>query len=736
MNEYYRPRFPYQRSQTRDEKSDNTIELKKYITSLWQQRSLIISIAVVIAALGTAYAFMATPRYEANILVQIDANNPQPRNILTDLTAVADNRNGAATETEVLRSRNVLSRVVDNTMSYITVQPKRFPVIGPWLASHNKNLSVPGLAGYGLFNGYVWGAEQASISLFNLPEGLEGKKFILTAVDPQHYRMQQLDQDIEFTGKFNETVTAPTSQGTIEIRVESVHANPGAQFLVTRISKIEAVEHLQKSLKIMEKGKQTGIISVRLIGTEPKVVSTIVNEVGKEYIRQTVDHRAEEAEKSLIFLNKQLPVLKQELENAEVRYNAIRNANSTIDLNEESKSVVQQTASLQTKIVELRQKRQELQSRFVDGHPAIESVNGQINDINRQLALVNSKVKKMPAVEQDVLRATRDLKVSTDLYTNLLSTAQQLRQVSASQLSSTRLLDTAAIPKVPVGPDRLAVISFAALFGLILGALIATLKQKLKGKVPDPFMLESLLGMPVTATIPHSPRQKALYAQMKSRTKKLSVLPSIAPEDQAVEGLRGFRTVLQSGMVRSRNNIILITGPTAAVGKSFVSANMANVLASIDRKVLLIDADMRNGYLHRYFGLERENGLSELITAQTVADDAIHKNVVENVDFISTGVFPAKPAELLAHKNFGILLQSIVSRYDFIIIDTAPVLAFSDAMVVAKHAGAIYNVVRDGISTVNEIEDAVRRLRQAGGDVTGTIFNDMKGKSAYGYGYA
>jgi tyrosine-protein kinase Etk/Wzc len=406
-----------------------------------------------------------------------------------------------------------------------------------------------------------------------------------------------------------------------------------------------------------------------------------------------------------------------------------------VDLGEESKAIVQQASALQTRLVELRQKREELRGRFEDLHPAVQSVTSQINDITREMNAVNAKIKSLPAIEQDVLRATRDMKVNTELYTNLLSTAQQLRQVSASRLGGARLLDTAAVPIRPVGPSSAAVISFAALLGTMLGIAAAVVKKKIRGEVPDPFTVESSLGVPVTATIPHSPLQKNLYAQLRGKKKKISVLPHVAPDDDAVEGLRGFRTVLQYGMADCENNIIVITGPAPAVGKSFVSANVANVVASIDKKVLLIDGDMRTGYLHRYFGLERGVGLSELITGQSTVDQALHKEVVKNVDFISTGTLPKTPAELLAKESFVALLHSLASRYDFVLIDTAPVLAFTDAMVIAPHAGAIYNVVRDGVSTVNEIEETVRRLTQAGGKVTGTIFNDMKGRAAYRYGY-
>jgi tyrosine-protein kinase Etk/Wzc len=288
------------------------------------------------------------------------------------------------------------------------------------------------------------------------------------------------------------------------------------------------------------------------------------------------------------------------------------------------------------------------------------------------------------------------------------------------------------------------VISLAALMGLFLGVVAAFIKKRLGGRIDDPIEIEQLLGLPVSATIPHTDSQEKLYAQIQGESKQVSVLPHYAPSDMAIESLRGFRTSLQFSMLEARNNIIMITGPTPGVGKSFVSANFATVLASIGKKVLLIDGDLRKGQLHRYFGLGRRNGLSDAIAAEKGIDKIIHKDVVENVDFISTGELPARPAELLAHSNFGKLLQLLSARYDLVLIDTAPVLAVSDPLVVATHAGAMFNIVRGGVSTVGEVEETVKRLNRAGAKVTGIVFNGSKSRpvsygyeSRYGhYGYA
>jgi tyrosine-protein kinase Etk/Wzc len=350
----------------------------------------------------------------------------------------------------------------------------------------------------------------------------------------------------------------------------------------------------------------------------------------------------------------------------------------------------------------------------------------------------------LPEIEQDVIRLKRDVQVNTDVYTAVLSTAQQLRLVSASKGGSVRLLDPAETPVKSISPKSSLLITVAAAVGLLLGTLVAFLRNAFYGRVNDPHEIEEMLGLVVTATIPHSPGQKRFEAQINnerttrlaSGKRALAVLSHGGPSDSAVESLRRFRSSLQRAMQDSKNNIIVMTGPTPAVGKSFVSANFATVLASIGKRVLLIDADLRTGHLHRYFGIERKSGLSDAISKAAPLDQVICRDVVENVDFISTGTLPSNPAELLAHENFGKLLQLLSARYDFILIDTAPVLAVSDALIVAPHAGATFNIVRGGVTTVSEIEATIKQFAQDGIPVTGTVFNDSKSREArYGYGY-
>lgn len=714
------------------EQDDDTVNLAAYLDLLFDNRWLITMIALVVTLIGAAYAFVAKPIYEANILIQVEDSASSSKNILGDMASMFDLKTAATAEMEILRSRFVVSRVVNDTLLYINVQPKYFPVIGGWIAGRNAGLSHPGLLG---MDGYVWGAEQARVSLFNVADRLENERFVLTVTGKNQYSLSMPNGGGALAGQVGEIVRKHTEQGEIELRVDSLAAEPGAQFYLTRAPVLETVEKLQSALTIGEKGKQSGIIGVSMEGSDPAKTAAILNAIGTEYIRQNVDRKSEEAQKSLAFLDKQLPEMKTNLEQAEVKYNALRNSRGTIDLGEEAKAVLQQSVQSQSKLVELKQKRDELLTRFQPTNPLVEAVSQQINTLNAEIASVNARIKQMPSVEQDVLRLTRDVKVSTELYTSLLNTSQQLLLVKASKVGNARLLDVAEKPLKPVRPKRAIVVAISLLIGLFLGVIGAFVRKNLFGGIEEPHEIEQMLGLTVSAAIPHSDKQKLLFAGMQGGPNKVSLLADADPQDMSIESLRSFRTSLQFSMLGAKNNIVLISGPTPGVGKSFVSANFAAVLASTGKKVLLVDADLRKGYLQKYFGLKRANGLSELIAGNLAADAVAHRNVVANVDFISTGVLPPNPAELLAHGHFQDFLRTASASYDIVLVDTAPVLAVSDALVVAPHVGTVFNVVRGGVSTMGEIEESVKRFRLSGTAVAGIVFNDLKQRlGRYGYG--
>jgi tyrosine-protein kinase Etk/Wzc len=573
------------------------------------------------------------------------------------------------------------------------------------------------------------------VPIFNVPDGLLNQGFVVQAEEGNRFRLIQEKHNIELQGTVGSTLEADTALGHIQLRIDQLAANPGAEFALTRMSRLTTIENIQRAMSVSEQGKQSGVIEVTLQGQNPKQVNATLNEIGREYIRQNQARKTEEAQKSLAFLEKQLPELKQQLEQAEAKYNQFRNTHGTIDLSEEAKQSLLQSSVAKTKRIELQQKKTELLANFTENHPAVKGINSQLKEINNEINSIGEHIKTMPLLEQEVLRMTRDIKVNTDLYTALLNTAQQLRLITAGKVSNVRLVDASMTPEKPLKPNRPVVLGVAALIGLFLGVVMAFIRRSLKMGIDDPQRIEQVLGIPVYATIPHSKRQKQLYEQVPKKSRSIPLLAKVAPNDIAIESLRNFRTALQYSMLHSKNNIVLMTGATPGLGKSFVSVNFAAVMAASGKKVLLIDADLRDGHLHQYFGLGRENGLSDSITGAMRVEQAICRGVYENMDFLSTGSLPPNPSELLLRPNLGPLLTSLAAGYDLVLIDTSPILAAADALIIGSHAGAIYIMARAEVTTQGEIKESIKRLAQAGLSAKGILLNDQKLRSG-GYEYA
>jgi tyrosine-protein kinase Etk/Wzc len=713
---------------------DNEAELSSYLNVLFDNRWLIATIALAVTLLGAGYAFLAKPVYEANMLIHVEEDSQkEAKNILGEMGSMFDVKTAATAEMELVRSRLVVSRAIDNLRLYIDARPKYFPVIGKWIADNSKQVSNPGLLGYG---GYAWGAEKIEVSTFNVPDALLNRDFVLTAEAEGQFRVTEKDSNLVLQGVVGTPLAFETPKGPIELKVDQLAAKPGAQFSMRRTSRLALIESVQKNLEVAEQGKQSGVIGVKLEGTDPQAVNSVLTEISKEYVRQNTSRKTEEADKSLAFLNKQMPELKQQLELAEARYNQFRNQHGTIDLGEEAKLSLQQASAAKTRRIELEQKRTELLTRFTVNHPIVMGVDSQLKEINGELRTVTEHIKTLPTLEQEVVRLQRDVKVNTDLYTALANTAQQLRMITVAKRSNVRLVDAPMMPEKPVSPNRPKVIAIALMLGLFLGVIVAFIKKALHGGIDDPVEIEKMLGVPVYATIPHSKMQKELFDQVSRKSPKLPLLARISSMDVAVEALRNFRTALQFSMSHSKNNIVLMTGPTAGMGKSFVSANLAAVMASTGKRVLLIDADFRNGHLHRYFDLGRQDGLVDAIAGTKRLEQIIHREVIENVDFIATGSLPSNPSELLLRPNLGTLLQSLSSLYDVVLIDGTPILAVSDTLIIGAHAGAIYILTRAGVTTHGEIAESIKRLSQAGLSAKGVLFNDLTLRPGrYGYGY-
>jgi len=680
---------------------------------------------------------LARPIFESAVVIQVeDGGDGSSKGPIGEAAGLFDIRTPTTAEMEIIRSRMVVAPAVEATKLYITNHPRYVPLIGGWLARHSNGLSDPGFLG---FEGYVSGTERIVTSQFDVPSGLEGSEFRVTAKGGGQYTVEHPQLASPLSGTVGTLLKAEAPGGSILLMIDELTGKPGAQYDLVRSGKSAVIGGVQAGLRLLERGRQSGIIEVGMQGEDPYQITRVLNAVGAQYVRQNIERKAAEAQKTLAFLDIQLPQFKRQLEASEEIYNRFRNQKATVVFNEEATAVLGEAVDRQGKLLEAQQRRRELESRFTAAHPSVQTLDAQISALQRDIGGIQNRIKGLPAIQQEAVRMERDVKVNTELYQSLLNNALQLRLVKEGKVGNVRVLDDAVVPDVPVKPSRSVVVGAALALGLFLGIIAAFLRNAfIEQRIRDPHEVETHSGLPVFSTIPLSGAQNAIAKRRLTGATGVRLLAIEHPDDPAIESLRSLRTAMQFAMLESPNNRVLITGATPGVGKSFVTANFAALMAAAGKRTLLIDADMRRGHAHQYFGLQRHGGLSELIAGSLTVQQTVHRQVVPDLDFLATGQLPPNPSELLVSESFKNTLEKLSELYDLIVIDTPPVLVAADTMTVAAHTGTVLLVARADQSTMGELKESTRRLSLGGRAATGVLLNamnvDRRAYSTYKYG--
>ncbi|QGZ55560.1 polysaccharide biosynthesis tyrosine autokinase [Paraburkholderia acidiphila] len=710
---------------------DDEIDLSELFAVLRESLSLIGIVTAIVFLLGALYAFLGTPVYRADAVIQVDDDSGvgSINDKLGDLASLFQTKATADAEIELIRSRMVVGDTVDRLHVDIDARPHYFPLIGGPIARFRSQDSDELLSPVLGMKSYAWGGERISVTQFDVPRALYEKKFKLTALDAERFELSDPDGDVVTQGRIGTVVRGETQYGPVTLKVTSLLAQPGTRFDLKRFSTQLTVAELQKKLDIAEKTKQSGIIGVKLDGIDAQRVTAIINMIASLYVQRNVDRKSAQAQQMLGFLGEQLPQLRADLDQSEARYNAFRAKSGAIDLDAQGKLLLQTVVDTQTRLTELQQQRADLVQRYTASHPTVQAVDARIAELEHQQAQYEKQVTALPDTQQQALRLMRDVKVNTDLYMKLLDSTQQLRVLKAGQLGNVRTVDYAVVPEEPVRPLKLLVLPLALVLGLLLGCGIALARRMFNRGLETPSEIEHAVDIPVHAIISHSDKELALRQSVRRNPTRPAVLAAVHPDDVAVEGLRSLRTAMQFGVLKPENNIVMLTGPRPGVGKSFVSVNLATVLAATGKRILLIDADMRRGDVHSYFSINRKPGFSDLLSGRE-PKEVIHREVLPNLDVMMSGTTPDRPAELLVRDRLGEMLKALASSYDMVIIDSPPVLAVTDAVLIGKHAGATLMVVRHGRHSAAELRECTRQLASSGVEVDGLLLTDVPERGA------
>jgi tyrosine-protein kinase Etk/Wzc len=713
--------------------TEDAPRLSDYKDIFLDHRRLILGVIACLLGIGAIYATLATPVYRGNLLIQIEESQPDGKMFLNETSGLFEVKTPSAGEIQVLGSRLVLGAAVDQAGLRVAAEPNHLPVVGAWLSTMATGLSNPGFLGLG---GYVTGTERIGVARFAVPAFLENTEpFVVTAGADGHYTVRHRLLDAPLDGKVGEPLQKQLPEGPIDIQISRLDGRPGAEFKVSAFSRFHAIEQLQSRLQLTELGRQSNVISVSVEDTDRQRLKRSLAAIGQQYVLQNMERKSAEAQKTLAFLDAQLPVFQRQLHIAEDALAKFRNQNGTASFDEETRVWLRKTSELQSSLLDLQQRRREAEVHFTDQSPRIATLDRQIRAVQGDLGALNARIASMPNVERDALRLEHDVKVNSDLYQSMQNNALQMRLVKEGRIGNVRLLDKADVAEVPVRPQKLLVMAFALLLGLFAGPGMAIARTRGRLGIRNPDEVEASTGLDVYAVLPHSPQQVLLDERAAKDPSHARLLADVYPHSEPIEALRSLRVALRMVLAQAPNNRILITGATPDVGKSFIASNFALLLAQSGRRVLLVNADLRRGDKGFNFGLGTSAGLSEVLSGQIKHTQAIQVNVRPNLDVLPTGKLPDFPADMLESDAFVRSLDTFSSGYDVVVLDTAPVLVAADAVTVALACGVVLLVARAEQDQLAELNESVRRLNQAGVPIDGLLFNGMNLDKRYNSRY-
>ncbi|MGF6769886.1 tyrosine-protein kinase Etk/Wzc [Paraburkholderia sp. GAS199] len=712
-----------------DGRQIDEIDLRQLYGSLVDNRWLILGVTSVIFMLSAIYAFFAAPIYQSDVMVQVEQHSPLFGTSQAQVSQLLGTSTSAdTTEIALLTSRLVVGKAVADLHMAIDASPHTFPLIGSAIARRFTPTEGQPVAKalFGL-RSYAWGGERIKVSKFDVPETELNVRYSLTASTPNTFELKNSDGVPLLSGNVGQLV----SGNGISIQVDEMRAATGTRFDLTRRLDVNAIQRLQNDLVTLEQGKDSGIISLSYQSEDPAFANAVLREISEAYVTQNIERSAAEAEKSLQFVNQQLPKVRADLDKAQSKLSKYQASASTVDLSLETKALLDQIVALDSSIEELKLKQTEAGGRFQDGFPALRTLDDQVSQLTARKAALRKQIGALPDTQQELLQLTRDVQVSTQTYTALLAQAQQLDVARAGTVGSVRVVDTPSVDTTnPVKPKRLLVLVGGLLGGFVIACLIVFVRQMVSRGIEDPAEIESL-GLTVCASIPMS-KFSADTKAGRLRGASGSMLVALdSPADLAVEALRSLRTSLYFAGAGSGNNRFLITGLSADVGKTFVSCNLGAVMAQAGQRVLVVDADMRRGTGHELMGIAAADGLAELIAGRIDTRKAIRKGLGhENLDFIPRGRVPVNPSELLMSPRFIQFLDEMSEAYEMVIVDSPPILSVTDSSIIGNHVGTTLMVVRFGENTGRELQLGAQRLDAAGVQVRGVIFNAIEQRVA------
>ena len=473
---------------------------------------------------------------------------------------------------------------------------------------------------------------------------------------------------------------------------------------------------VQKLLKVVKVNpvKNSQLVKISAEDPEPQMAARLANTVAEEYITQNLERNISATNEAARWLAKRIEEQRQKLRDSELALQKYREEHNIsilpqITADDAIEDIKAEYARLQAQLANYTQ-------RYTDEHPRVIELKAQIDSLRNKIQGLEDVDTGKESMEYRVLE--REVQSNKRMYEILLTRLKETDLSSNLNVNNISIIDRAEVPEKPVKPRVMLNMILAVMVGVVGGIGLGFFVDYLDTTIKSPEDIKEILESHFLGAIPDIEQEDEL------KRDKIMQIESNSP---IAEAYRSLRTSVLSCVSQDLNiKAIVVTSAEPQAGKTMTVTNLAIALAQKGSRVVLIDSDLRRPQLHKIFGLDRQQGLSEYLLQGLNIDSIIKDTEIVNLKVITSGKMPSNPAEILSSQRLDELIRDLKSKFDFILFDSPPVASVADALILADKVDASIQVVRSGKALVPLVLRAKEQLAQTKARIIGIILNDLK----------
>ncbi|MGE0453006.1 MAG: GumC family protein [Vicinamibacteria bacterium] len=691
------------------------IEIRRYLAIFHKRKSLIASCLILSLAVATVYNYTTRPVYRATAQILIDRRSPTVLPSMADQIELAE-LSDLQTQLQLLSGRSIAEAVVEKLQLHKTAELQTGPLMSPWERFQRKFLGgVPQLVdGDGL---------PLSPAVAAFRSRLDVEPVAQSRLVNLHFRAY----DPGVAQKAVNNLAQLYIEQSVDLRASTTSDASGwlSEQIKEQQDKLRSAESALQQYREKDVGgggseDQQTLNEQKVSSLNQALISARLDRIQKETLLNQVRTAPASQLETLAVVQTSPVVQSLKLQLSQLRQDEARLSQSLGDRHPDMIRTRAEIKAAEEKLAfEIRGSVQALESQ-------VEAARQQEAALVEQLAVAQKELLDLGKRSVDFAMLQREVETQQQLLEDLMGRAKRAGLATGTRATNVRIVELAESPRAPFSPQRRRNWQFGLILGLALGIGLALLLEQLDNTIKTPDEIKNDLGLPFLGMVP--------LVEFRGGPASVQKLMADNPQSSVAEAYRLLRTNLMFTAPGASGLVIVVSSANPSEGKTTTVANLAASLAQNGSKVLAVDGDLRRPTLHQHFAVHKTPGLSDLIVGKAQASEAVQVTRFRGLHVLPCGYIPPNPSELLGSPAMRDVVKALKLHYDWVIIDTPPVLAMADTPVVCPFTDGLVLVVSAEHTTRSAIERSIDQVQGVGGKLLGVVLNRVNlERNAYYY---